>query len=151
MPFWGDVSGDLGAGLSGEKPKKGHPKRVNPLKRLPTASQTSSAKGRSGRAVTAAPPRINAKGGELAPLRIPDYGRDRVLSDAKWRQSTKESHPTANSWSLSGMIGGLGWSEKRDARSRDAWHSGRHRRMMNNNKGGGLKYPDQSKGPVEQR
>ena len=61
--------------------------------------------------MTAAPPRINEKGGELAPLLIPDYGRDRVLSDAKWRQSTKELHPTANPWSLSGMIGGLGWSE----------------------------------------
>ncbi len=46
------------------------------------------------------------------PLRIPDYGRDRVLSDATRRQSTKESHLTqlvvhvvANSRSLSGMIG----------------------------------------------
>ncbi len=80
-------------------------------------------------------------GGGLAPLRIPDYGRDRVLSDATRRQSTKESHLTANIRSLSGMIGGLGWSEKRDAWSRDAWHSGRHRRMMNNNKGWGTQIP----------
>ncbi len=64
---------------------------------------------------------------------MPDHGRDRVLLDATRRQSTTESHLTANSWSLSGMIEGLGWSEKRDAWSRDAWHSGRHRRMMNNN------------------
>ena len=42
----------------------------------------------------AAPPRTNPKGGELAPLRIPDYGQDRVLSDATRRQSTKESHLT---------------------------------------------------------
>ena len=132
-------------------------KRVNPLKRLPTASPTSSEKfsishtSRLGRAVMAAPPKTNAKGGELVPLRIPDYGWDRVLSDATRRQSTKESHLTANSRSSSGMIEGLGWSEKRDARSQDAWHSGQHRRMMNSNRGGGTKYPDQSRWPVEQR
>ncbi len=68
----------------------------------------------------AAPPRTNAKGGELAHLRIPDYGRDRVLPDTTRRQSTKESHLTDNSRSPSGMIEGLGWSEKRDARLQDA-------------------------------
>jgi hypothetical protein len=88
-----------------------------------------------------APPRTNAKGGELAPLRRPDHGRDRVLLDATRRQSTKELHLTANSWSLSGMIEGLGWSEKLDARSRDAWHSGHHCRMMNSNWGRGTQIP----------
>ena len=68
---------------------------------------------------------------------MPDHGRDRVLLDATRRQSTTESHLTAKSWSLSGMIEGLGWSEKRDAKSRDAWHSGHHRGMMNNNWGRG--------------
>ena len=74
-----------------------------------------------------APPRTNAKGGELEPLWIPDYGRDRVLSDAKRRHSTKKSHlmqlvvhVVANSRSLSGRIGRLGWQEKRDARLQDA-------------------------------
>jgi hypothetical protein len=97
--------------------------------------------------VTAAPPRTNAKGGELAPLLlwIPDYGRDRVLLDATRRQSTKESHLTANSRRISGMIGGLGWSEKRDARSQDAWHSRRHRRMMNSSKGWGNQIPQKIK------
>ena len=56
-------------------------------------------------------PKNKRKGRELAPLRIPDYGWDWVLSDATRRQSTKESHLTANSRSLYGMIGGLGWSE----------------------------------------
>jgi hypothetical protein len=56
-------------------------------------------------------PHEQTQRGELAPLRIPDYGQDRVLSDATRRQSTKESHLTANSRSLSGMIGGLGRSE----------------------------------------
>ena len=68
---------------------------------------------------------------------MPDHGRDRVLLDATRRQSTTESHLTANSWSLSGMIEGLGWSEKRDAKSRDAWHSGHHRGTMNSNWGRG--------------
>ena len=72
---------------------------------------------------------------------MPDHGRDRVLLDATRRQSTKESHLTAKSWSLSGMIEGLGWSEKRDAKSRDAWHSGHHRGMMNNNWGRGAQIP----------
>jgi hypothetical protein len=49
----------------------------------------------------------------LAPLWIPDYGRDRVLSEATRRISTKESHLTDNSRSLSGMIGGLRWSKKK--------------------------------------
>ena len=64
-------------------------------------------------------PRTNAKAGELAPLRILDYGRDRVLPDAKQRQSTKElhlkqllAHVVVNSMSLSGRIGRFGWSEK---------------------------------------
>jgi hypothetical protein len=77
----------------------------------------------------------------LAPLRMPDHGRDRVLLDATRRQSTTKSHLTAKSWSLSGMIEGLGWSEKRDAKSRDAWHSGHHRGMMNNNWGRGAQIP----------
>ena len=75
----------------------------------------------------AAPPRTNAKAGELAPLRIADYGRDRVLLDAKRRQSTKElhlkqlvAHVVVNSRSLSGRIGRHGWSEKRDAGLQDA-------------------------------
>jgi hypothetical protein len=89
-----------------------------------------------------APPRTNAKGGgELAPLQISDHGRDRVFLDATRRQSTKESHLTANSRSLSGMIGGLRWSAKRDARSQDAWHSGCHRRMINSSKGWGNQIP----------
>ena len=76
-----------------------------------------------------APPRTNAKVGESVPLRIPDYGQDRVLLDAKRRQSTKESHLTqlvahvvvnSRSRSLSGRIGRLEWSEKRDARLQDA-------------------------------
>ena len=54
--------------------------------------------------MTAAPPRTNAKGGELAPLRIPDYGWDRVLSDATRRQSTNESHLMASSRSLFGKV-----------------------------------------------
>jgi hypothetical protein len=136
---------------------RGHLKRANPMKRLPTASPTSSAKGyyisltsRSARAVTA-PPRTNAKGGELAPLQIPDYGWDRVLSDAKRRQSTKDSyltqlvvHVVANSRSLSGRIGRLGWSEKRNARLQDAWHSGHHCRTMNSNRGRGHQIPRSS-------
>ena len=96
----------------------------------------------------AAPPRTNKKAGELAPLRIPDYGRDRVLLDAKRRQSTKESHlkqllahVVVNSRSLSGRIGRLEWSEKRDARLQDAWHSGCHRRTMNSIRGRGLQIP----------
>ena len=95
-----------------------------------------------------APPRTNAKEGESAPLRILDYGRDRVLLDAKRRQSTKESHlkqllahVVVNSRSLSGRIGRLGWSEKRGARLQDAWHSGRHCRTMNSNKGRGQQIP----------
>ena len=76
---------------------------------------------------------------------MPDHGRDRVLLDATRRQSTTESHLTANSWSLSGMIEGLGWSEKRDAKSRDAWHSGHHRGMMNSNRGRGNHIPRRTK------
>jgi hypothetical protein len=40
MAFWGDAAADFGAGLPGAILK-----RVNPLKRSPTASPTSSAKG----------------------------------------------------------------------------------------------------------
>ena len=61
--------------------------------------------------MTTAPPRTNAKWGELAHLQIPDSGRVRVLSDATKRESTKESHLTANGRSPFGMIKGLRWSE----------------------------------------
>jgi hypothetical protein len=43
------------------------------------------------------------------------------------------------------MIGGLVWSENRDAGSLDAWHNGRHCRMMNsNNNGWGIQLVPQS-------
>ena len=80
----------------------------------------------------------------MAPLWRPDYGQDRVLLDAKQRQSTKESHcrqvlayVVVNSRSFSGRIGKHGWSEKHDAEWHDAWHSGRHQRTVNSNRGWG--------------
>jgi hypothetical protein len=97
-------------------------------------------------------PKNKRKGGESAPLRIPDYGWDRVLLDAKRRQSTKElhlnqvlAHVVVNSRSLSGRIGRLGWLEKRGATLQDAWHSGRHRRTMNSNRGRGQQIPQSGK------
>jgi hypothetical protein len=132
----------------------GHLKRANPPTCLPTVSRTSSAKGsyttqtsQLGR-VGSAPPRTNKKVGEAAPLQIPDYGRDRVLPDAKRRQSPNESHRkqvlahvVVNSRSVSGKIERLGWSEECDARLEDAWHGGRHHRMMNSNRGRGQQIP----------
>ena len=62
--------------------------------------------------VVAAPPTTNAKEGEDAPLWIPDSGRDMVLLDAKWRQSTMELHlnqvliQVVNVGRLSGCHGG---------------------------------------------
>ncbi len=70
--------------------------------------------------VVAAPPTTNAKAGEEAPLRIPDSGWDRVLLDAKWRQSTMESHlnqvlvQVVNVRRLPGTIGRHRWLEKCD-------------------------------------
>jgi hypothetical protein len=134
---------------------RGHLKRVNPLTCLPMVSPTSSAKGsytiltsRSGRAVVA-PPKANAKAwGRAPPLREPDFGRVRVLSDAKQRQSTKKSHhnqvlrEVINIRKISGRIGRRRWSEKRGVRLQDAWHSGRHRRTMNcNRRRGGQQIP----------
>jgi len=52
-----------------------------------------------------------------------------------------ESYLTATSMSLSGMIEGLWWSEKCDARLQDEWHSGHHRGMMNSNRGRGNQIP----------